>query len=217
MLRDTQIMAKRSPAFDRLVSFHEAGHAVVRVQPGRPIVHVTIDPDHEEGSEGHMLSQQLPRGLHPDRQLREPQVRAIIGEAAVAVAGRAAARLTGHPRAAWGCNSDLASARYMLSYLETHPGDESPNLLLRWIIARVETIVASREPLVAAVADQLIEHRRLDKSALVALIQPKFSLDETARMRAHVKKFGTGYINAWTLSWRHGSMSRRRDHPVRKR
>jgi hypothetical protein len=51
------------------IAYHEAGHAAAAWASGLPIRYVTIAPDQETETLGHMMPGKNPAGFHPDRNM----------------------------------------------------------------------------------------------------------------------------------------------------
>jgi len=123
------------------VAFHEAGHAVMAFQLKCRFHHVTINPDENEGSLGHVLNGKHARveynRVEPSSYNRLQVEKYIL----VSFAGNAAERLLTGRKILVGSGSDFDQASNYMSLL-IQEEDES-RAYLKWLRERAVNILSS--------------------------------------------------------------------------
>ena len=175
-MTDSKAVARpRAQRSDRIVAFHEAGHAVVGMSAGVPLrlVKVSIVPDKLEGSLGHAEHARLPRVVDyelddadrprrvlrdyspeddPDRWQRqrrlEPRIMVLFGGV---IAQRRIIR-----RFDWVCaDSDLRAAHYLLDQMHLSSA-RTENRYRDYLWAATQDIVKQKWDEIAALASELL-------------------------------------------------------------
>jgi ATP-dependent Zn protease len=146
------------------VAYHEAGHAAAAIWHGRALRRVTIVPDKEEGSLGHVARRKRRRqSFDPENQTLDDaryQTRLIRG-ILIALAGPAAEeRFTGRPNP-HGAGGDM---EYVVELAcRACPDDNERMHFVGWLKVRTRRFVA-RPPVwigIEAIAGALLERRTM--------------------------------------------------------
>lgn len=160
----TKAKRKRYPKRYR-VAVHEAGHAVMHWHLRIGWKHVTIKPNADDGSGGHLLPRPYPRSFvqavnadDRDRHLQRAQ-REILAT----LAGLAAERVVfGRCKHAGG-SADYHQTLEMCQYFCNSTREQTA--MCNWLFERATGLLATRalKPALIAVADALIERETLTR------------------------------------------------------
>lgn len=190
-------MGARTEAEDRLVAYHEAGHAVAAVRLRLPFVLLTIESG--EGSLGHILHDTSSRQLADRRSagIITPAMRERLMELAIcSFAGAAGAGIAEGVDWDWtGAESDEDHVWHclMLATPDVHhpEGGESPALqaLADYCRARTLDLIRGNADRVRAVADALIEHRTLKANRVRAIVKDGDAPPPTDSEREMAQRF----------------------------
>jgi hypothetical protein len=124
------------------ITYHEAGHAVMALWLRCRFRHVSIIPDENEGSEGHILQGKT---ADFDPEIRDPssEIRFHLERLAmVSLAGNAAECILTGRKCKTGSNSDFSHARDHLHYLA--PSEDEITPYFNWLRERTRIALLSR-------------------------------------------------------------------------
>jgi hypothetical protein len=146
-------------------AYHEAGHAVAAFELRRGVRQVTIEPDPERGTLGHVLQRSLLALCRDQSDPGAPRQRARVERAHVEreilccfAGGIAEGHFRGR-RNHVGARTDRKCALELASRL---CGDlNETRAYLRWLLLRTRNLVLSQWPGVKRVAAELLVHRTL--------------------------------------------------------
>jgi hypothetical protein len=164
----------------RRTAIHEAGHAVLQTALGIGCKSVSIEPDHDEGTAGHVVhggawgKQAETPGEHDDdvASLRIFAEDAFLLRHAIAdYAGAEAVRRAAPRRKDWkrGAESDYREAAFRLN--EITEDAKSIDLLFKYAQRRCTLLVKHYWPEIQAVADALLKSRTLPAEQVLDIIR----------------------------------------------
>ena len=149
---------------------HEAGHAVVALETDFRFRYVTIVPDHERGSLGHLAHHPDPRSFRPDVQVTIAGRGRLEKHIMLALAGFAAEVLvfgTGCAPKLWEADRNAAvdCAQYMSG------SSEECSAYLAWLQLRTDNLLrgVTGRRVLDALAKALIQRRRLSYKEAVSI------------------------------------------------
>jgi ATP-dependent Zn protease len=166
-------------------AYHEAGHAVACWVSGIGFRHVSIRPDDDEGSLGHVLHKRLPKAVADDvgtGYLSPRTSQYVESRAVVALAGQAAAERLHGRRGNFGSAAFAHHSKYgrvivdgdqhqAVDLLSLLSGDaEEISLLWKLAAYRARRLVEHNWPMIEKLAAALIERRELTGSEVQELL-----------------------------------------------
>jgi hypothetical protein len=161
---------------DLIVSIHEAGHALTARELGRPIDSVTLTENGGEFREYEVAAWE-PTTAEGKERFRDAVLASIgpghRGEMMPIVIGLVAGlsaqrRIVGHAFDEYG-DSDMEQARSIARAVTSSPAESYE--LLTYAMEQADQIIARHWPTVAALASELLRHRRLSAEQINAIIE----------------------------------------------
>jgi hypothetical protein len=152
-------------------AYHEAGHAVMAVWLRCRCLHVSIIPDENEGTLGHLLRGKLarvePEPLEPSAKTRLQLERLVL----VYLAGNAAEYLLTGRKCFASSNSDFMDAYDYLNYLTRN--EEEIRAYIGWLRERAKTILSLNFNwfAVETLANELLKEKYLGRRKVYKLIR----------------------------------------------
>jgi Peptidase family M41 len=154
---------------------HEAGHAVVAWSLGIPLRHATIIPD--EDSIGHVLFHKLPKWCEENSRSYSPDRARIFMEKRIQInlAGQIAEKVFRgrRPNRYSHRSDDDHSVDIAIRFAGT---GEIATAWLHWLFLNTRARVELNWKQIQAVASELVKHRRLSNTEVIAAIDASFGL-----------------------------------------
>lgn len=152
-------------------AYHEAGHAVAAMRQYERFEYVTIIPDEDAGSLGHLLHRPLPKRFHPDIKLTLHMQDKFETRIVITLAGPLAEkRATGRWNAI-GAEADGDTVNMLHPYV----GGVNPRIAgahLRYLRCRAEEILKAHWKDVCNVKIALLERKKLSHAEVEQLVWP---------------------------------------------
>ncbi|MCK4627022.1 MAG: hypothetical protein KAV00_17040 [Phycisphaerae bacterium] len=171
-------------------AYHEAGHAVACIALRKRFKYVTIEPDDERNSLGHIRHAPSPDNLHPymDNQLRFQ--RFVEREIMILFAGGAAEALHKGRHNYHGSRNDRRDAidfAFSICCRSSGGSGEQAEAYCNWLIIRTRDMLGSAMwwPAVKAIAVALLKHKRLSYHQA----RKAWKEDDKKRFEKHLARF----------------------------
>lgn len=155
-------------------AYHEAGHAVVSYFLGRTFKYVTVIPDKDKQTLGHLRTWRLPKWLQPDIELTPRIKDKIETEIMVKLAGHIAEKKFSKRNNHIGSSDDTNNATSLALYIG---GDgKGTTLFLKWIWYCAESQVNIRWENIITVAQTLLKKKKLTEKEVGEIIMAKHNI-----------------------------------------
>ncbi len=153
------------------IAYHEAGHAVISYFLGVPFKFVTIVPNVQKETAGHVETWPIPKWFKPDME-HSPKVKERIEyEIIIFCAGLIAEKHYAKRYNYVTAGHDLSIAATLSMYINGN--EKSTNAYIKWLMIRTEDMVTFgfRWKAIETVANELLKKQTLTSNEVKSLIQ----------------------------------------------